>query len=88
MHARSGTDEVWCRIVTGSHDYDDGMYSQATNPSDGGQIHVGADDLVTVYVNGKQVGQSTIEQWDSTERYAFSASCDTPTLYGFEVTIL
>jgi hypothetical protein len=27
----SGTDEVWCRIVTGSHDYDDGMYPQMTN---------------------------------------------------------
>ena len=38
-------------------------------PSDG-QVHVGADDMVTVYVNGDQIGQSTVDQWDETERFA------------------
>ena len=82
----TGTDEVWCRIVTGSHDYDDGMYPQATNGASDGQIHIGADDMTTVYVNGDQVGSTTLEQWDSTLRFAFSADCTAPTVYAFEVT--
>jgi hypothetical protein len=56
----TGTDEVWCRIKTGNHDYDDGMYPQATNGASDGQIHVGADDKVTVYVNGENVGDTTL----------------------------
>jgi hypothetical protein len=41
--------------------------------------------MATVYVNGEQIGQSTVDQWDETERFAFQAPCDSPTLYAFEV---
>ena len=57
------TDEVWCRITTGEHPYDDGMYAvgdpQAGND---GQIHIGADDMATIYVNGDEIAQTTIDQ--------------------------
>jgi len=58
-----GTDEVWCRIVTGSHDYDDGMYASVREGGhNNGQIHIGADDMATIYVNGDQIGETTPDQ--------------------------
>ena len=84
-HDLLGTDEVWCRITTGSHDYDDGMYA-ATEGHDNGQMHVGADDSAIIYVNGERIGDTSVDQWDQTERFAFTAPCASPTTYAFEVT--
>eukprot|EP01052_Picozoa_sp_SAG31_P052960 SAG31_NODE_13336_length_876_cov_1.021879_1_plen_104_part_10 len=47
------TDEVWCRIATGSHAYDDGLYQDGASD---GQVHVCADDATTIYVNGNRIG--------------------------------
>ena len=92
-HDLLGTDEVWCRITSGSHDYDDGMYANIEG-HDNGQIHVGADDsaskcasnphhdlisrdnlnmllvLAVLYVNGNRIGETTVAQWDQTERFS------------------
>ena len=35
-----------------------GLYPQATNGASDGQIHVGADDMTTVFVNGDRVGET------------------------------
>ena len=48
-HDLLGTDEVWCRITSGSHEYDDGMYANIEG-HDNGQLHVGADDSATIYI--------------------------------------
>ena len=83
-HDLLGTDEAWCRITSGSHDYDDGMYANVEG-HDSGQIHVGADDSAILYVNGDRVDETSAGQWDQTERFAFTAPCASPTTYAFKV---
>jgi len=48
-HNLQGTDEVWCRITTGNHPYDDGMFAM-TEGFNNGQLHTGADDSATIYI--------------------------------------
>ena len=48
-HNLQGTDEVWCRITTGNHPYDDGMFAMTEGFNDG-QLHIGADDSATIYI--------------------------------------
>ena len=56
-HNLQGTDEVWCRITTGNHPYDDGMFAMTEGFNDG-QLHIGADDSATIYI----VRQTTTTQ--------------------------
>jgi hypothetical protein len=28
-----------------------------------GQLHIGADDSATIYINGEEIGQTTVDQW-------------------------
>jgi hypothetical protein len=30
---------------------------------DNGQLHIGADDSATIYINGEEIGQTTVDQW-------------------------
>jgi hypothetical protein len=79
------TQAAWCRIRTGGHDYDDGLYS---HPGwDDGQVHLTADDNARIYVNGEQIGETTTDQWSTTVRIPIAgdiASCQSKTVYAID----
>ena len=56
------TDLFRTGITTGNHEYDDGMYANVEG-HDNGQLHIGADDSATIYINGEEIGQTTVDQW-------------------------
>ena len=37
----------------------------------------------TLYVNGKSVGETTSDQWETVLTFPFNADCTTPTTYAF-----
>ena len=69
-----GTDEAFCRCK--EHQLPTTAGSDLTGH---GEVHICVDDQSIVYVNGENIGETTVAQWQSTEMFAFDASCSSPT---------
>ena len=72
------TNEVFCRCTEG-HPQPPGL----TTAGDG-QFHIRVDDQSTLYVNGENVGETTVDQWQQVMTFPFQASCSTPTVYAVD----
>ena len=76
-----GTDEAFCRCK--EHQLPTTAGSDLTGH---GEVHICVDDQSIVYVNGENIGETTVAQWQSTEMFAFDASCSSPTTYAIDGT--
>ena len=74
-----GTDEAFCRCQ------EQQLPTVAGSDLTGhGEVHICVDDQSTVYVNGQNVGETTVSQWETTEMFAFEADCSSPTTYAID----
>ena len=70
--------EAYCRCSEG-HLQPKGMTTDGF-----GNFHIRVDDTSRLYVNGKQIGQTTIREWATTLTFDFRAQCDKPTVYAID----